>query len=177
MSLCSENRGAIMAERPDRDEAAEPDRPENDTETPSADAWSGAVDQPQAPPRNRPQDRPQDGPRMGFSGSTSGSSGEPARRDPWADDDENDEDDSDFGELGAMLQQLLGGGGQGIPDLSELVRQLGGAGGQGGQRPDLGPPRRQLGGDRGLAGAGEALQNMWGQMGIDPTDSGVMAMM
>ena len=36
---------------------------------------------------------------------------------------------------------------------------------------------RQLGGDRGLAGAGDAIQQMWKQMGIDPTDSGVMAML
>jgi putative hydrolase len=28
-----------------------------------------------------------------------------------------------------------------------------------------------------MAGAGEAIQNLWKQMGIDPTDSGVMAMM
>ena len=76
-----------------------------------------------------------------------------------------------------MFQQLLGGGGQGMPDLGELVRQLGGAGGQGGQLPDLDALMRQLGGDRGMAGAGEAIQNLWKQMGIDPTDSGVMAML
>jgi putative hydrolase len=164
-----------MAERPDRDEAAEPDRP--DDETPSADAWSDAVDQPDDVPDSPPdwlQDTPQDRPRMGFSGSSSGGPREPAPRDPWGRDD--DDDDDDFGDLGAMLQQLLGGGqpGQGMPDLSELVRQLGGAGGQ---LPDLEGLMRQLGGDRGLAGAGDALQQMWKQMGIDPNDSGMMSML
>ena len=105
-----------MAERPDRDEASEPER----NETPSSDAWSGAVDQPQ----DTPQDRPSDQPRMGFSGSSSGGSRQPARPDPL-DDDDDDDDDGDFGDLGAMFQQLLGGGAQGLPDLSELVRQLG----------------------------------------------------
>ncbi|HEY7989111.1 MAG TPA: zinc-dependent metalloprotease [Lapillicoccus sp.] len=174
-----------MAERPDRDEAAEPER----DETPSADAWSDAVDQPQDGPQDSPPDGPQDNPtgpadpfegapsqpRMGFSGTSSGGSQPPARRDPW-DSDDDDDDDDDFGELGAMFQQLLGGGAQGMPDLGELVRQLGGAGGQGGL-PDLDALMRQLGGDRGMAGAGEAIQNLWKQMGIDPTDSGVMAMM
>ncbi|MEP6648841.1 MAG: zinc-dependent metalloprotease [Lapillicoccus sp.] len=172
-----------MAERPDRDEAAEPDRPDNEGETPSADAWSGAVDQPHDTPQDSPGERPADGapdrPRMGFSGAGSGASSEPGR-DPWEDDDwdhgeaGDDEDDGDFGELGAMFQQLLGGGGQGMPDLGELVRQLGGGGGQ---LPDIESLMRQLGGDRGLSGAGEAVQQMWKQMGIDPTDSGVMAML
>ncbi|HEU5000676.1 MAG TPA: zinc-dependent metalloprotease, partial [Lapillicoccus sp.] len=36
---------------------------------------------------------------------------------------------------------------------------------------------RQLGGERGLAGAGDALQQMWKQMGIDPSDSGMMSML
>ena len=71
---------------------------------------------------------------MGFSGTSSGGSQPPARRDPW-DSDDDDDDDGDFGELGAMFQQLLGGGAQGMPDLGELVRQLGGAGGQGGHSP------------------------------------------
>ena len=70
-----------------------------------------------------------------------------------------------------MFQQLLGGALR-VPDLGELVRQLGGAGGQGGQPPDIEALMRQLGGDRGLAGAGDAIQQMWKQMGIDPTDSG-----
>jgi putative hydrolase len=165
-----------MAERPDRDEAADPERPDPErNETPSADAWSGAVDQPQDAPPDRPSDRPTDRPRMGFSGSSSGGSGEPAGPDPFDDDD--DDDDDDFGDVGAMLQQLLGGGAQGLPDLSELVRQLGGAGGMGGQLPDIEALMRQLGGERGVAGAGEAIQRMWTQMGIDPTDSGVMAML
>jgi putative hydrolase len=164
-----------MAERPDRDEASEPDGPESERETPSEDAWSEAVDQPQDGPQDSPADPfepPSDRPRMGFSGGAQ----PPSRRDPW-DSDDDDDDDGDFGELGAMFQQLLGGGGQGMPDLGELVRQLGGAGGQGGQLPDLDALMRQLGGDRGMAGAGEAIQNLWKQMGIDPTDSGVMAMM
>ena len=173
-----------MAERPDRDEASEPERPDSEPETPSADAWSEAVDQPQDGPLEGPQDSPadpfeppSDRPRMGFSSGSSGSQ-PPSRRDPWdSDDDDDDDDDGDFGELGAMFQQLLGGGGQGMPDLGELVRQLGGVGGQGGQLPDLDALMRQLGGDRGMAGAGEAIQNLWKQMGIDPTDSGVMAMM
>lgn len=150
-----------MAERPDRDEAAEPDRPED--EIPSADAWSDAVD--------RPTDAPSDRPPMGFSGGAFGSR-EPARRDPW-DDDDDDDDDGDFGQLGAMFQQLLGGGAQGMPDLGELVRQLG----AGGQLPDVEALMRQFGGERGMAGAGDAIQRLWQQMGIDPTDSGVMAML
>ena len=98
-----------MAERPDRDEAAEPER----DETPSADAWSDAVDQPQDGPQDSPPDGPQDNPtgpadpfegapsqpRMGFSGTSSGGSQPPARRDPW-DSDDDDDDDGDFGELG-----------------------------------------------------------------------------
>jgi putative hydrolase len=170
-----------MAERPDRDEAAEPDRP--DDETPSADAWSDAVDQPtdvpDSPPdwlTDQPQDRPQDRPHMGFSGSASGGSRPPAPRDPW-DRDDDDDDDEDFGDLGAMFQQLFGGGrpGEGMPDLGELVRQLGGMGG--GQLPDMEALMRQLGGERGLAGAGDALQQMWKQMGIDPSNSGMMSML
>ena len=171
-----------MAKRPDRDEAAEPERPEGPSETPSADAWSEAVDQPHDGPQDSssgpadPFEGPADRPRMGFSGGASSGPREPARRDPW-DSDDDDDDDGDFGELGAMFQQLLGGGGQGMPDLGELVRQLGGAGGQGGQLPDIEALMRQLGGDRGMAGAGDAIQQMWKQMGIDPTDSGVMAML
>ena len=115
-----------MAERPDRDEAAEPDRPEGASETPSADAWSDAVDHPHDGPQDVPPVRPTCSMDLiatdGFSGGASSGSREPAPRDP------SDDDDDDFGELGAMLQQLLGGGGQGMPDLGELVRQLGGAG-------------------------------------------------
>ena len=55
-----------MAERPDRDEAAEPDRSDSEPDTPSPDAWSDAVDRPQ----DSPQDGPQDRPRMGFSGGS-----------------------------------------------------------------------------------------------------------
>jgi putative hydrolase len=180
-----------MAERPDRDEAAEPDRSDSEPDTPSPDAWSDAFDRPQDSPQDGPQDRstgpddPFEGaserPRMGFSGGSGPR--DPVRRDPWDSDDDDDDwapgeaGEGDFGQLGAMLQQLLGGGAQGMPDLGELVRQLGGPGGQGGQLPDLEALMRQLGGDGGLAGAGDALQRMWRQMGIDPNDSGVMAMM
>lgn len=109
-------------------------------------------------------------------------------------DDEDDEDDdpNEFGELGAMIQQLLGGGREGgMPDLSELVRQLGGSGGQlpdfgelmrqlggeGGQLPDLEALMRQFGGPGGAAGARETVERMWRQMGIDPSNSGLMSML
>jgi putative hydrolase len=88
-----------------------------------------------------------------------------------------------------MLQQLLGGsgsggfgglpgfGGQGgsggVPDLGELVRQLGGSGGL----PDLDALMKQLGGAGGLGGAGEAIERMWKQMGIDPRDSSAMGLL
>ncbi|MDQ6714551.1 MAG: zinc-dependent metalloprotease [Actinomycetota bacterium] len=170
-----------MAERPDDNAAAaDPDEPTSGAdrdagdaatepqEAPSADAWSDAVDRP----------------RMGFSGSSperhpaplDGPTGGEAYHDDDADDgsDEDDEERGDFGEVGAMLQQLLGGGSGGMPDLGDLVRQLGGAGQQ---LPDLGELMRQFGGEGGLGGAGEAIQRMWQQMGVDPNDSGVMAML
>jgi len=175
-----------MAERPDHGDEADPtDEPTNgpaheptiepDAGDPAAgprDPWSDAVDHP----------------RMGFSGSGSGSGPQDRRA---ADDParKGDDDPGDFGELGAMLQQLLGGSGSGglgglpgfggpggaggVPDLGELVRQLGGSGGL----PDFDALMKQLGGAGGLAGAGEAIERMWKQMGIDPRDSGAMGLL
>jgi putative hydrolase len=175
-----------MAERPDHGDEADPtnessNQPADEpTDEPAAgdaaagplDPWSDAVDRP----------------RMGFSGSGSGSGPQDRR----AQDDptpKGEDDPADFGELGAMLQQLLGGsgsgglgglpgfGGQGgsggVPDLGELVRQLGGSGGL----PDLDALMKQLGGAGGLAGAGEAIERMWKQMGVDPRDSGAMGLL
>ncbi len=117
----------------------------------SGDAWSDAVDRPGA-------DTGQS--RMGFSGSTSGAQ-------PTGDD---------LGALGEMMQRLLGGasGGTGMPDLGDLVRQLGGAGG-GGQVPDLSELIRQLGGMTGAGG--DPLQQLFKSMGVDPNDSGLLAML
>ncbi|MEP6631171.1 MAG: zinc-dependent metalloprotease, partial [Lapillicoccus sp.] len=170
-----------MAERPDHgDEADQPDESTgipSSADPPSADrsgeptepgdGWSGAVDHPAS---SGPTDAPTDRPRMGFSGG-----GSPGPQDRRQDDDD---DPNDFGELGAMLQQLMGGGrpgagGSGMPDLGELVRQLGGSGGM----PDLDALMRQLGGAGGLGGAGEAIEQMWKQMGIDPRDSGAMGLL
>lgn len=166
-----------MAERPeptgepvDPDESsASQDLPEPAASDGPMDPWSDAVDRP----------------RMGFSGGESGGgsdAGPPRPLDDDSDDsnDSDDSDDGDLGELGAMLQQLLGGMsvGQGGPDLGALIRQLGGAGGLGGGAgmPDLGQLMRQFGMEPG-DNPGEAIAQMWKQMGIDPTNSSMMSML
>ncbi len=167
-----------MAERPEpTGEPVDPDESSTSQDLPEPagsdgplDPWSDAVDRP----------------RMGFSGGASGGSsdvGPPRRSDD--DDDDDGDGDGDFGELGAMLQQLLGGlsGGQGGPDLGALIRQLGGPGGLGGVgdvggtgMPDLGQLMRQFGMEPG-DNPGEAIAQMWKQMGIDPNNSSMMSML
>lgn len=117
-------------------------------------------------------------------------------------------------DIGAMLQQLLGGGAGGtppdlgdlvrqlgggrgqLPDISDIIRQLGGAGGQlpdlseimrqlggaGGQFPDLNELMRRFGGVGGAGGAGGAgggdpMAEILKSMGVDPKDSGLLAML
>lgn len=160
-----------MAERPEpTGEPVDPDEPSTSQDLPEPAASDGPLD-----PWSDAVDRP----RMGFSGGASvgGSDADPPSP---LDDDSDDDDDGDFGELGAMLQQLLGGvsGGQGGPDLGALIRQLGGSGGLGGGAgmPDLGQLMRQFGMEPG-DNPGEAIAQMWKQMGIDPTNSSMMSML
>ena len=166
-----------MAERPDRDEAAEPDRPEGASETPSADAWSDAVDHPHDGLQDSPTgpadlfDGPADRPRMGFSG------GAPAVRASRPRVTPGMTTTTISASWGRCSSSCSAGGGQGMPRSRRAGPPARRSGGQGGQLPDIEALMRQLGGDRGLAGAGDAIQQMWKQMGIDPTDSGVMAML
>ena len=105
-----------MAERPDRDEAAEPDRPEGASETPSADAWSDAVDHPHDGPQDSPtgpadlfEDRRR--PRMGFSGGATSGSREPAPRTPGT-------TTTTISASWGRCSSSCSGGGQGMPDLA-----------------------------------------------------------
>lgn len=86
---------------------------------------------------------------------------------------DEDDDEDDFGEIGQMLQQLLGGAGGGMPDLSALMKQLGGAGGQ---LPDLSELMKQFGGSGGPGGGG-GIEQLWKQLGIDPSDPATMGML
>ena len=166
---------------------------------PTADGWSGAVDTPSAntpsgetpsaetPSGDTPStETPSGAPRMGF-GSTLGQG-------PQDRPTGEEADDRGIPDIGAMLQQLLGGGpGGSTPDLGELVRQLGGGGrgqlpdldeiirqlgGSGGGLPDLGELMRRFGGAGGIGGAGgDPLAQILKGMGVDPKDSGLLAML
>jgi len=168
---------------------------------PSGDAWSGAVDNPGGDPPSGGRtsgdgpsggrtsgdgpsgDRPAGGPRMGFGSSLGdGPQDRPSGDRP---------DEQEMPDIGAMLQRLLGGGpGSSTPDLGDLVRQLGGAGrsqlpdlnelmrqlgGAGGQLPDLGELMRRFGGAGGQGG--DPLVEILKSMGVDPKDSGLLAML
>ena len=173
----------------------------------SGDAWASAVDRPEDSKASKDSDTPAaagDRPRMGFSGSSSGAEGAGHLED-------------DTPDLESMMQQLLGGLGGGgaaggIPDLNQLIRQLGGGEGGSGQLPDLGELMRQLGGMGGAggtgqmpdlgeiirrfggtpggasgapgsagaeggAGSGDPMTEILKSMGIDPADSGQLAML
>ncbi len=185
---------------------------------PDADAWAAAVDTPGAdkpgadkpgadkPGADKPgADKPDSGPRMGFGADPGdGPHDRPA----------GERADEGMPDIGAMLQQLLGGGtggtppdlgdlvrqlggGRGqLPDISDIIRQLGGAGGQlpdlseimrqlggaGGQLPDLNELMRRFGGVGGAggaggAGAGDPMAEILKSMGVDPKDSGLLAML
>jgi len=101
-------------------------------------------------------------------------------------------------DLGELVRQLGGGRGQ-LPDISDIIRQLGGAGGQlpdlseimrqlggaGGQLPDLNELMRRFGGAGGAGGAGgpggagggDPMAEILKSMGVDPKDSGLLAML
>jgi len=195
-----------MAERPDHgdepDKADQPDEsagpPADAPRTPDTTDTSSTSDIQDAPPSagGDPWSDAVDRPRMGFSGGGGGGR-DAARRPTDADDkaggdanDADDPDDGDFGELGAMFQQLMGGGGGsgGMPDLEGLMRQLGGSGGMpdleglmrqlggSGGMPDLEGLMRQLGGSGGGGGPGEAIQQLWKQLGINPGDPATMGL-
>ena len=178
-----------------------------------ADAWAAAVDTPGAdtpgadkPGADKPgADMPDSGPRMGFGADLGdGPHDRPA----------GERADEGMPDIGAMLQQLLGGGAGGtppdlgdlvrqlgggrgqLPDISDIIRQLGGAGGQlpdlseimrqlggaGGQLPDLNELMRRFGGVGGAggaggAGAGDPMAEILKSMGVDPKDSGLLAML
>ncbi len=190
---------------------------------PDADAWAAAVDTPGAdkpgadkpgadmPGADKPgadmpgADKPDSGPRMGFGADLGdGPHDRPA----------GERADEGMPDIGAMLQQLLGGGAGGtppdlgdlvrqlgggrgqLPDISDIIRQLGGAGGQlpdlseimrqlggaGGQLPDLNELMRRFGGVGGAggaggAGAGDPMAEILKSMGVDPKDSGLLAML
>jgi len=187
---------------------------------PDADAWAAAVDTPGAdkpgadkpgadmPGADKPgadmpgADKPDSGPRMGFGADLGdGPHDRPA----------GERADEGMPDIGAMLQQLLGGGAGGtppdlgdlvrqlgggrgqLPDISDIIRQLGGAGGQlpdlseimrqlggaGGQLPDLNELMRRFGGAGGAggAGAGDPMAEILKSMGVDPKDSGLLAML
>jgi len=176
-----------------------------------ADAWAAAVDTPGAdkPGADMPgADKPDSGPRMGFGADLGdGPHDRPA----------GERADEGMPDIGAMLQQLLGGGAGGtppdlgelvrqlgggrgqLPDISDIIRQLGGAGGQlpdlseimrqlggaGGQLPDLNELMRRFGGAGGAGGAGgpggagggDPMAEILKSMGVDPKDSGLLAML
>jgi|GEM_PF-18036 len=151
--------------------------------SPGEDGWAGAVDKPgdDRPGDDKPRaDKPGDdhpaagstsGPRIGF-GSVPGG----------ARDRAGGTGGDAMPDFGAMLQQLLGGGGAGGsgPDLGDLVRRLGGTGG-GGQLPDLNELMRRFGGAAGPGGqggqGGDPMGELLKGMGIDPKDSGLLAML
>ena len=170
-----------------------------------ADAWAAAVDTPGADNRGADipgADKPDSGPRMGFGADLG--DGPPDRP-------AGERADEGMPDIGAMLQQLLGGGtggtppdlgdlvrqlggGRGqLPDISDIIRQLGGAGGQlpdlseimrqlggaGGQLPDLNELMRRFGGVGGAGGAGggDPMAEILKSMGVDPKDSGLLAML
>jgi len=166
---------------------------------PTADAWSDAVDHPggeapagreargDTPSGEKPTgQQPTSGPRMGF-----GSSPGDGPQDRSADQSS----EQDMPDIGAMLQRLLGGGSGGptpdlgelfrqlgggagkeqMPNLNDLIRQLGGAGGAGGQLPDLGELMRRFGGAGGQGG--DPMAEILKSMGVDPKDSGLLAML
>ena len=175
---------------------------------PDADAWAAAVDTPGADNRGADMpgaDKPDSGPRMGFGADLG--DGPPDRP-------AGERADEGMPDIGAMLQQLLGGGAGGtppdlgelarqlgggrgqLPDISDIIRRLGGAGGQlpdlseimrqlggaGGQLPDLNELMRRFGGVGGAGGAGGAgtgdpMAEILKSMGVDPKDSGLLAML
>lgn len=157
-----------MPDRPDLPDEPAPEPqdqtdPQDGSEGPERAGWSDAVDKlddadgPEPGARSTPPAG--QGPRMGFG---SGPQDEPAPSQSGAPD------------LGAMLQQLLGGGAGGAtPDLGDLVRQLGA--GTGGQLPDLGELMRRLGGSGGSGS--DAVADLLKGMGVDPKDSGLLAML
>ncbi|WP_295698764.1 zinc-dependent metalloprotease [Lapillicoccus sp.] len=163
----------------------------------SGDAWASAVDKPVTP------DTPAaagDRPRMGFSGSSSGAEGAGRPNDETPDLESMMQQllgglggaGGGMPDLNQLIRQLGGGaggaGGQ-LPDLGELMRQLGGMGGAGGsgQMPDLGELIRRFGGTPGGAsgapgseagsGSGDPMTEIFKSMGIDPADSGQLAML
>lgn len=216
-----------MSDRPSRpdDSQDEPSSPKESSDdgassdnspgegAPDADAWAAAVDTPGAdtpgadkPGADKPgADMPDSGPRMGFGADLGdGPHDRPA----------GERADEGMPDIGAMLQQLLGGGAGGtppdlgdlvrqlgggrgqLPDISDIIRQLGGAGGQlpdlseimrqlggaGGQFPDLNELMRRFGGVGGAGGAGGAgggdpMAEILKSMGVDPKDSGLLAML
>ena len=146
--------------------------------SPGGDGWAGAVDKPgdDKPTSDKPTaDKPRadqpaagstGGPRMGF-GSVPGG----------ARDREGGAGGDEMPDFGAMLQQLLGGTGGSGPDLGDLVRRLGGTGG-GGQVPDVNELIRRFGGGGAPGGqGGDPMGELLKGMGIDPKNSGLMAML
>jgi putative hydrolase len=77
-------------------------------------------------------------------------------------------------DLAEVMRQLGGAGGQ-LPDLNEIIRQLGGGSGQ---LPDLGELIRRFGGSGAPGGAGgDPMTDILKSMGVDPKDSGLLAML
>ena len=166
-----------MAERPDRDEAAEPDRPEGASETPSADAWSDAVDHPHDGLQDSPTgpadlfDGRADRPRMGFSGGAPAGSREPAPRDPST---------MTTTTISASWGRCSSSCSAGADRVCPISASWSASSAERGPRRSAARHRgadAPAGRRRGLAGAGDAIQQMWKQMGIDLTDSRVMAML
>ena len=163
-----------MPDRPDLPDEPSHEPSDDPRDEPSPDpldepgdgGWSDAVDKLDEAatadgPSTSDASPTSQGPRMGF--------GSRPQDDPAPDESGGSPD------LGAMLQQLLGGGpGGGTPDLGDLVRQLG-AGAAGGQLPDLGELMRRLGGS-GAPGSDPVADLLKG-MGVDPKDSGLLAML
>ncbi len=171
----SDSRDPADEPTPDSSEGPPNDSPEpepdaSQSSADSADPWSEAVDRlvaeqeaadRQQPPPGVPDAGADDRPRIGF-----GSADPQGRAD--------DPDPGGMPDVAEMLQRLLGGGGGAMPDLEDLVRQLGGSGGAG-QLPDLSELMRRFGG-AGAGGADPMIELLKG-MGVDPGDSGLLAML